>query len=260
MRIIAIANQKGGVGKTTTTANLGACLALQKRRVLLVDFDPQANLTLHLGIKPHELQSTIYDLITQRTSLQEAILQTKIPNLNLLPSHINLSGAEMELSGVPGREVILKDCLSHLKSYQYVLIDCPPSLGLLTLNALTSAKEVFIPVQAEFFALQGISKLLQTIEIVKKRLNHSLSIAGVLPVMVDSRTKLSQEVLASLQERFKESLFKTVIRKNIQLAESPSHGLPVILHAPQSKGAQDYTEFTKEVISLEHAKEKSAGR
>ncbi|MEK7788516.1 MAG: AAA family ATPase, partial [Planctomycetota bacterium] len=228
MRSIALLNQKGGVGKTTTTANLGACLAMLGKKVLVIDMDPQANLSVHLGVDIHKLKYSVYNIITGDCKPDDVILNTKIQGLDIIPANIDLSGAEIELVGVVGRETVLKEYLGGiLDRYDYVLIDCPPSLGLLTLNVLTLVREVFIPLQTEFFALQGVSKLLDTHEVVRKRLNKNLEITGIIFCMYTSRTRLCKEVIEKVKEHFaKDQVFDTVIRKNVKLSESPSHGKP----------------------------------
>lgn len=252
VRCIALINQKGGVGKTTSTVNLGACLALLGKKVLVIDLDPQANLSIHLGINIYENKRSVYHLISGSCKPDEVVLKTEIENLDVIPSNIDLAGAEIELVGMVGREIILKENLGDTpERYDYVLIDCPPSLGLLTLNALTTAKEIFIPLQTEFFALQGVSKLMETFEIVRKRLNHNLEIGGIIPCMHAARTKLNQEVLEKIKEYFEDKVFKTIIRKNVKLSESPSHGKPIITYEPTSHGAEDYMALAKEVIAQE---------
>ncbi len=252
MRSIAFINQKGGVGKTTSTVNVGACLATLGKKVLLIDLDPQANMSIHFGVDTHGNDSSIYQLMCGKKSVDEVLKKTAISGLDLIPSDIDLASAEVELVNTVGRETIVKFYLEGtLHKYDYVLIDCPPSLGLLTLNALTVANEIFIPLQTEFFALQGVSKLIQTFDIIKKRLNSSLEITGIIPCMYDSRTKLGQAVLDKIKEYFDKKVFNTNIRKNIKLSESPSHGLPIILYAPESNGAQDYEALTKEIIARE---------
>jgi chromosome partitioning protein len=252
MRSIAFINQKGGVGKTTSTANVGACLATLGKKVLLIDLDPQANMSMHLGVNVHGKDLSIYQLICGKKKVTEILTKTEISGLDIIPSDIDLASAEIELVNTVGRETIVKFYLDELlDKYDYVLIDCPPSLGLLTLNALTVANEIFIPVQTEFFALQGVSKLLQTFDVIKKRLNSSLEITGIIPCMYDSRTKLGVAVLDKIKEYFEDKVFTTVIRKNIKLSEAPSHGMPIITYAPDSNGAQDYIALTKEVIAQE---------
>jgi len=256
MRSIALLNQKGGVGKTTTTANLGACLAMLGKKVLVIDMDPQANLSVHLGVDIHKLKYSIYNIITGDSKPDDVILNTKIQGLDIIPSNIDLSGAEIELVGVVGRETVLKEYLGDiLGRYDYVLIDCPPSLGLLTLNVLTLAHEIFIPLQTEFFALQGVSKLLDTHEVVRKRLNKNLEITGIIFCMYTSRTRLCKEVIEKVREHFaKDQVFDTVIRKNVKLSESPSHGKPIVSYAPSSHGSEDYMSLAKEVVQQENSK------
>jgi chromosome partitioning protein len=249
-RIIAVANQKGGVGKTTSTLNIGAGLSLLKRKVLLVDLDPQANLTYSVGIRAHELKQTIYDLLKDKVKVEDIIIKHK--NYDIIPSNINLSGIEIELSTTSGREFVLKKYLSSvIEKYNYILIDCPPSLGLITLNGLTTSKEVFIPLQTEFLSLQGLSELIQTIEIVKHRLNHELIITGIIGTLFDSRKKLNKEVVEKIQEYFDGKLFKTLIRDNVALAEAPSFGRDIFEYKQNSHGAKDYINLCKEIISQE---------
>ncbi len=256
MRSIALLNQKGGVGKTTTTANLGACLAMLGKKVLVIDMDPQANLSVHLGVDIHSLKYSVYDIIRGACKPDGVILSTKIHGLDIIPANIDLSGAEIELVGVVGRETILKEYLGGvLDRYDYVLIDCPPSLGLLTLNVLTLVHEIFIPLQTEFFALQGVGKLLDTHEVVRKRLNKNLEITGIIFCMYTSRTRLCKEVIEKVREHFaKDQVFDTVIRKNVKLSESPSHGKPIISYAPSSHGSEDYMSLAKEVVQQENSK------
>ncbi|MBM4054960.1 MAG: ParA family protein [Planctomycetes bacterium] len=253
MRSIALLNQKGGVGKTTTTANMGACLAALGRKVLVIDMDPQANLSVHLGVDIHNLQNSVYHLIMGNCRPSDVIMHTANIGLDIIPSTIDLSGAEIELVGIVGRETVLKEYLGDsIKEYDYVLIDCPPSLGLLTINVMTFVNELFIPVQTEFFALQGVRKLLDTYEIVKKRLNHNLEITGVILCMYSSRARLCNEVVEKIKEYFDEKVFDTIVRKNIKLSESPSHGQPVISYAPDSSGSEDYMSLAKEVVKREN--------
>ena len=256
MRSIALLNQKGGVGKTTTTANLGACLAMLGKKVLVIDMDPQANLSVHLGVDIHSLKYSVYDIIRGACKPDGVILSTKIHGLDIIPANIDLSGAEIELVSVVGRETILKEYLGGvLDRYDYVLIDCPPSLGLLTLNVLTLVHEIFIPLQTEFFALQGVSKLLDTHEVVRKRLNKNLEITGIIFCMYTSRTRLCKEVIEKVKEHFaKDQVFDTVIRKNVKLSESPSHGKPIVSYAPGSHGSEDYMSLAKEVVQQENSK------
>ncbi len=255
MRSIALLNQKGGVGKTTTTANLGACLAMLGKRVLVIDMDPQANLSVHLGVDIHNLKHSVYNLIKGECSPETVLLNTGIHGLDIIPANIELAGAEIELVGVVGRETVLKEYLGDgLNGYDYVLVDCPPSLGLLTLNVLTLVHELFIPLQTEFFALQGVSKLLDTYEVVRKRLNHDLEITGIIFCMYTSRTRLCNEVIGKVKEYppLGDKAFSTIIRKNVKLSESPSHGKPIISYAPDSYGSEDYMALAKEVLQQEN--------
>ncbi len=255
MRSIAFINQKGGVGKTTSTANVGACLASSGKKVLLIDLDPQANLSIHFGINVQGKDLSIYEIMCGKKTVAEVLTKTPVSGLDIIPSDIDLASAEVELVNTVGRETIVKFYLEGvLDGYDYVLIDCPPSLGLLTLNALTIANEIFIPLQTEFFALQGVSKLIQTFDVIKKRLNSKLEITGIIPCMHDGRTKLGQAVLDKIKEYFSEKVFQTTIRKNIKLSESTSHGVPVTEYAPDSNGAQDYVALTKEIMSMKKKK------
>lgn len=249
-RIIAITNQKGGSGKTTTVVNLGACLAGLGEKILLVDIDPQAHTTTHLGFEPHKIETTIHDVLINSQPIDKTITRTLVDKLDILPSNVNLSGAEIKLVNIIGRENILKDRIKRLDGkYDYILIDCPPSLGILTLNAFNTAQELFIPIQAEFFALEGMTKLLQTIRIVKERLNRKLEIGGIILTMFDGRKNICNDVARKVEEFFKEKAFKTKIRDNVKLAEAPSYGQPIILYAPHSYGSLDYQKLAKEVLS-----------
>lgn len=250
MRIISLVNQKGGVGKTTTTNNLGASLVKAGKRVLLIDLDPQANLSYSLGVRGEDYKS-VYEVLRGTAKLKDIILTHK-NGVDIAPSHINLSGVELELASQVGREQILKDALKGVAdNYDYILIDCAPSLGIITLNALVASKEVFIPVQTEVLALQGMSKLLSTIELVRERLNPELEVTGVIGTMYDSRKSLSKEVIDTLNEHFSGKLFKTLIRSNVSLAESPSSGVDIISYKADSYGAKDYQALAEEVIKQE---------
>lgn len=250
MRIISLVNQKGGVGKTTTTNNLGASLVKAGKRVLLIDLDPQANLSYSLGVRGEDYKS-VYEVLRGTAKIKDIILTHK-NGVDIAPSHINLSGAELELASQVGREQILKDALKGVAgNYDYILIDCAPSLGIITLNALVASKEVFIPVQTEVLALQGMSKLLDTVKLVRERLNPELEVTGVIGTMYDSRKSLSKEVIDTLDEHFSGKLFKTLIRSNVSLAESPSSGVDIISYKADSYGAKDYQALAEEVIKQE---------
>lgn len=246
MQIIALTNQKGGVGKTTCAINIGAGLNRLGKRVLLIDLDPQAHLTYSLGIPAHELKNTVYELLKGTVSLKEIIIERD--GLSLVPSSLNLSGAEIEFSGLAGREFLLKETTEGLKKFDYVFIDCPPSLGLLTLNALTTAQNVYIPLQTEFLALQGMTKLLETIAIVKKRLNKNIEITGIIATRFDNRKNLNREVVEKIKEYFGNKLFNTLIRDNISLAEAPGFGKTIFEYKSNSYGAKDYLDLCKEII------------
>lgn len=247
-KIIAIANQKGGVGKTTTTFNLGACLAVGGQKVLIVDADPQANATSGVGVEPQESDASVYECLIDGFPAAEAVMPTQIENLDLLCSRIDLVGAEVELMNRADRERVLAGMLAPLKEkYDYILIDCSPSLGIITVNALTAADSVLIPVQAEYFALEGIAQLLNTVRIIKSRLKPTLEIEGFLLTMYDARLRLANQIYEELKGHFGDMVFTTVIPRNIKLSESPSHGLPVILYDQESRGAVAYMQLAKEL-------------
>ena len=249
-KIIALANQKGGVGKTTTTINLGASLATLEKSVLIVDADPQANASSGLGVDIKEVDCSLYECIINKADVRDAIYTTDITGLDIIPSHIDLVGAEIEMLNLDNREKVIKNILDPIRDdYDYILIDCSPSLGLITVNALTASDSVIIPVQCEYFALEGISKLLNTIKIIKSKLNPKLEIEGFLLTMYDSRLRLANQIYDEVKRHFQELVFKTVIQRNVKLSESPSHGLPVILYDADSSGAKNHLNLARESIS-----------
>jgi chromosome partitioning protein len=249
-KIIAVANQKGGVGKTTTSVNLGACLAYIGKKVLLVDIDPQGNATSGIGIEKADVNHCIYDVLVDDVEASKVIKSTSVENLYAIPATIQLAGAEIELVPTISREVRLKRALEEVRAnFDYVIIDCPPSLGLLTINSLTASDAVIIPVQCEYYALEGLSQLLNTVRLVQKHLNHDLKIEGVLLTMLDARTNLGIQVIEEVKKYFQDKVYKTIIPRNVRLGEAPSHGEPIITYDPKSRGAEVYLELAKEVVS-----------
>jgi chromosome partitioning protein len=249
-KILAIANQKGGVGKTTTSVNLGACLAYIGNRVLLVDTDPQGNATSGIGIEKAEVEQCIYDVLVDDVEAKNVIKPTSVENLYAIPATIQLAGAEIELVPTISREVRLKRALEEVKDqFDYIIIDCPPSLGLLTINALTASDAVLIPVQCEYYALEGLSQLLNTVRLVQKHLNQDLKIEGVLLTMLDARTNLGIQVIEEVKKYFQDKVYKTIIPRNVRLSEAPSHGEPIISYDSKSRGAEVYLDLAKEVVA-----------
>lgn len=249
-RIIAIANQKGGVGKTTTSINLSSCLAEAGQKVLTVDFDPQGNTTSGLGFEKEYMDKTVYELLMGECNLESCIIQEIQENLDILPSDVNLAGAEIELLNEPEKEFLLKKQLDKVESdYDFIIIDCPPSLSLLTVNALTAADTVLVPIQCEYYALEGLNQIIQTVELVKKKLNPKLELEGVVFTMYDARTNLSLEVVESVKMHLNRKIYKTIIPRNVRLAEAPSHGMPINIYDTRSTGAESYRMLAAEVIS-----------
>jgi chromosome partitioning protein len=248
-KIIAVANQKGGVGKTTTAVNLSSCLAYIGKRVLVIDIDPQGNTTSGLGVDKKNIGKSIYDVLINGVEIDETLIDTPVKNLKLSPSNIQLAGAEVELVSVMSRETRMKAALADIRDkFDFILVDCPPSLGLLTLNSLTAADTILVPIQCEYYALEGLSQLMNTVKLVQKYLNPSLDVEGVVLTMFDARTNLSIQVVEEVKKYFRNKVYRTVIPRNVRLSEAPSYGLPIILYDPKSKGAECYLELASEVI------------
>ena len=251
-RIIAVANQKGGVGKTTTSINLAAALAEAGQKVLAIDFDPQGNLSSGLGVGRNDFETGVYEMLMGEAAFDNVVTKTPVENLLLLPSDMNLSGAEIELLDVEQREKTLKNCLEPVRDdFDFVIIDCPPSLSLLTINALTAADSVIVPIQCEYYALEGLSQVMNTVDLVRKRLNENLKVEGVVFTMFDARINLSQQVVDSVRAALHERIYDTIIPRNVRLAEAPSHGMPVTMYDPSSKGADSYRKLAAEVLATE---------
>ena len=248
-RIIAVANQKGGVGKTTTAINLSSCLSALGKRVLAIDMDPQGNMTSGLGVDKDNVEKTVYDLIIGRATVEECLCKEVFENLDLLPTNIDLSAAEIELIGVENKEFIIRDEVAKIRgNYDFVIVDCPPSLSMLTINAMTTADTVLVPIQCEYYALEGLSQLMHTIDLVKERLNPDLEMEGVVFTMYNARTILSLQVVENVKDNLDQTIYKTIIPRNIRLAEAPSHGLPINIYDPKSSGAESYMLLAEEVI------------
>ena len=248
-RAIAIANQKGGVGKSTTAINLAACLGKMGQRVLVIDMDPQGNTTSGLGVDK-EQENTVYELLLQECTLEDCVQKLEFENLSMIPSNVNLAAAEIELIGVDNKEYIIKNEVEKVKDrYDYIIIDCPPALSMLTINAMTTANSVLVPIQCEYYALEGLSQLIHTIELVQERLNPKLEIEGVVFTMYDARTNLSLQVVENVKDNLNQNIYKTIIPRNVRLAEAPSYGMPINLYDPKSSGAESYLLLAEEVIN-----------
>lgn len=252
-RTIAIANQKGGVGKTTTAINLSACLAEKGKKVLAVDMDPQGNMTSGLGVDKDSVENTIYNLIIGESKMEEVLIKNVLENLDIIPTNIDLSGAEIELLDVEEKEYIVRNEIDKIKdNYDFIIIDCPPSLSMLTINAMTTADSVLVPIQCEYYALEGLSQLIHTVELVRDRLNPKLTIEGVVFTMYDARTNLSLQVVENVKDNLEQTIYKTIIPRNIRLAEAPSYGIPINKYDPKSAGAESYLRLADEVIDKEN--------
>ena len=252
-RIIAIANQKGGVGKSTKTINLGSCLAEMGKNVLAIDIDPQGNTTSGLGVDKNESENTLYELLLGEAEIQKCIMPNIQESLSLIPSNMDLAGAEIELIGIDNKEYILKDAVAKIQNdYDFIIMDCPPSLSMLTINAMTAADSIIVPIQCEYYALEGLSQLVHTIQLVQDRLNPKLEIEGVVFTMYDARTNLSLEVVENVKDNLKQNIYKTIIPRNVRLAEAPSHGMPINIYDAKSAGAESYRLLAEEVINREN--------
>ena len=248
-RIIAVANQKGGVGKTTTAINLAACLAEAGKKVLTIDLDPQGNMTSGLGVDKNEVENTVYELMLDECSIKESMTDTVVDGMKVIPSNVNLAGAEIELLGIPEKEYILRNAVDYIKEdYDFIVIDCPPSLNMLTINAMTTANSVLVPIQCEYYALEGLSQLMSTIKQVKRLYNPVIELEGILLTMYDRRLKLTEQVEEEVKTHFPDKVYKTIIPRNVRLSEAPSFGMPALYFDPHSRGSRAYQELTKEIL------------